>query len=149
MPTTRSDAAGSSPPAPLARIAVALLVLASLAALFIAQHLKDDGALVQANAVWHPTGGFDPRTATERFSFRTSYDDDVTVSILSSHTGRVVAVVARHLAVNKDARTAVLAWNGRTRSGALAPRGNYTAEVHFDRLDRTAPIPQLRFKVTQ
>jgi hypothetical protein len=124
-------------------------VLASLAALFIAQHLKHDGALVQANAVWHPTSGFDPQTATEHFSFRTSYNDHVTVSIRSSHTGNVVAVVARHFAVSKDARTATLAWNGRTGGGTLAPRGNYTAEVHFDRLDRTAPIPQLVFKVTR
>jgi flagellar hook assembly protein FlgD len=145
--TTRSDAAGTPPPAPLARIAVALLVLATLAALLIAQHLKHEGALVQANAVWHPTSGFDPQTTTERFNFRTSYDDHVTVSVVSSATGKVVAVIARELAVSKYARSATLAWNGRTRSGAPAPSGNYTAQVHFDRLDRTATIPQLVFKV--
>jgi hypothetical protein len=122
-------------------------VLATLAALLIAQHLKHDGALVQASAVWHPTSEFEPQRASATFSFTTSYNDDVTVSVRAAATGKIVAVVARDLAVREYQRTNSLRWNGRSSSGRLAPSGSYTVQVHFDRLNRTAPVPQLVFKV--
>jgi hypothetical protein len=144
--TTRSDAAGSAAAAPLARIAFALLVLASVAALVVAQKLKHDPPLINANAIWTPnSGAFDPQRTAASFSFQTSYNDKVTVSIVSTHSAKTVAVLARNYAVHRYRRTTQFSWSGRTAAGSLAPAGTYVVVVHFARLDRTPTIPQVRF----
>lgn len=155
MPTTAREPGGAPPARRLnaattpARVALALLVLATLAALLIAQHLKHESPLVVADAVWHPTGAFDPRRGPARFTLRTNYDDDLTVSIVSARTGRAVAVIARDYAVARGRRTApAFRWEGRTSDGAYAPAGPYVVDVHFKRLDRTTEVPQIRFDVS-
>ncbi len=144
MPTTRCDAASPPAAAPLARIAFALLVLATLAALLIAQHLKHEEALVQA-PVWSPTTPTSAGQTTERFSFRAYYDDNVTVSIVSDATGRAVAVVGRDVAVRRYRRSREFTWHGELAGGAPAAAGRYSVDVHFDARDRTVPIPGLTF----
>jgi hypothetical protein len=147
--TTRSDVAASPAAAPLAWIVFALLVLASAAALLVAQKLKHDPPLIQASAIWMPnSGAFDPQRTAATFSFQTSYNDKVTVSIVSTHSAKTVAVLARNYQVRRYRRTEQFSWKGRTATGGLAPAGTYVVTVHFERLDRTPTIPEVRFDLT-
>jgi hypothetical protein len=147
--STRSESGDSAVAAPLARIALALLALAAVGALLIAQHLKHEPPLVIDDAIWHPSHGpFDPRSTTAVFSFQTHYRDELTVSILSTRTGKAVRLLASAYPVAPYLRTEDFHWNGRTSSGALAPAGNYDVQVHFDRLNRTTQIPQVSFHVS-
>jgi hypothetical protein len=157
MASTRRSSSSSVPNTPRepvpaavsrpARITFALLLLASVAALLLAQHLKDRHALIDS-AAWTPAGhGFEPLTQTASFSFKPYYHDRLTVSIVSDRTGRVIAVVRRDMDVVGWQRTATIAWNGRTSSGAPAPPGYYGVEVHFARLDRTTIVPELTLEV--
>jgi hypothetical protein len=146
VPTTRSDAAGPPAAAPLAPIVFVLLLLASVAALLVAQKLKHDPPLINANAIWMPnSGAFDPQRTPATFSFQTSYNDRVTVSIVSTHSGRTVAVLARNYLVHGYRRTRQFSWNGRTAAGSQAAAGAYGVAVHFERLQRTPTIPEVRF----
>jgi hypothetical protein len=150
--TTRSDAAGPQAPAPvpLAALVLALLVAATVAALLIAQHLKHENPLINASGVvWHPDGQFDPQVMPARFSFVPSYDDRVTVSILADLTGKVVDVIARNEAIKAYQRTPTWRWPGTTTGGAPPPSGSYSVQVHFDRLGRTTPIPEIVFHVRE
>jgi hypothetical protein len=134
----RAGALATSP----ARIALALLVLATFAALLLAQHLKDEAPLV-GSAAWKPVGVFDPRSGDATLSFRTPYADRITVSIVSAQTGKVVAVLAHNLPEHGYTRQ-TFPWDGRTASGAAAPSGYYEVAVHFARLNRTPLVPSLR-----
>jgi hypothetical protein len=147
--STRSESGDSAVAAPLARIALALLALAAIGALLIAEHLKSRTALA-GSAIWRPsTGVFDPQTSTASFSFTSPYADDVTVSIVSRETGKVVAVIARNYPIARYRRTEQFRWSGRTTTGALEPNGTYVAQVHFDRLARTTQVPQISFDLTR
>jgi hypothetical protein len=129
-------------------IAFALLVLATVAALAIAQRLKHEGPLVDSNAIWMPSRGtLDPSTSPASFTFVTNYRDDLTVSIVSASSGRVVKVLARGYAVVVHHRTGQFSWNGSTLDRAAAPDGTYAVEVHFDHLDRTVRVPEISFDV--
>lgn len=145
MSSTRSESGDAAVAAPLARIALALLALATVGALLIAEHLKSRTALA-GSAIWQPSSGpFDPRTATASFSFTSPYSDHVTVSIVSGETGKVIAVIARNYPIARYRRTERFPWNGRSATGALEPSGTYVVQVHFDRLDRTTRVPQISF----
>lgn len=151
MSATRSDGAGPRAGAlatSLAPIAVALLAIATVVGLLVAQHLKDDPALIQANAVvWSPSSGyFDPRHEVARVSFVTPYHDRLTVSVVSARSGKVVAVLARNYRKH-GYRSYFPPWNGRTSSGALAPPGNYAVSVRFAGLDRTTRVPSASFHI--
>jgi hypothetical protein len=120
--------------------------LAIVAALLIAERLKTEPPLVNADAIWHPNqGAFDPYTTPATFSFRPGYRDELTVSIVSESTGSEVDVIARHYLVVAGHRTKEFFWNCRTTSGAPAPSGYYGVQVHFDNLDRTTDVPQVSF----
>jgi hypothetical protein len=146
--STRSESGDSAVAAPLARIALAVLALAAIGALLIAQHLKHEQPLVNTNEIWHPSSGaFDPRNAPASFSFTSFYRDELTVAIVSKQTGRVVAVIARDYPL-ATYRTETFSWPGTTLKGNLAPRGTYIVQVHFDHLDRTTQLPQVAFHVS-
>jgi hypothetical protein len=148
VPTTRRDDGGRPAGAPLARIALALLVAATCAALLIAQQLKHEQPLVDASAAWHPAGGtFNPRGGAASVDFVTNYRDRVSITVVSTRTGRVVATLARDYAVSPNLRTEAFPWNGRSTTGVIEPTGTYVVDVHFDRLDRTLQIPQVSFKL--
>ena len=147
MARDSTSAPAARGPALTARAIFAVLALAALLALGLAQRLKDHKALIDS-AVWSPAGRtFDPRTQTASFSFTPYYDDRVTVAIVSRASGRTVATVARNLPVVGWHRTAKLPWDGRTARGALAPPGDYEVSVHFTRLDRTTIVPELLLEV--
>ena len=130
-----------------ARITFALLLVATPAALLVAQHLKSRHALVDSGA-WSPAGrSFDAAGPPAKFSFKAYYDDEVTVSIVAQANGHVVAVVARDAPVTGYVRSTTFRWDGRTASGALAPAGDYEVEVHFARLDRTTIVPEIELEV--
>ncbi len=147
MPSNRAESGGSLGARPLARIALALLALATVGALLIAQHLKHESPLLDSG-VWQPnTRTFDPQIAHASVSFKPYYRDDVSVSVVSATTGAVVAVLAHGYPVIGYHRTESFPWNGRTADGHLAPPGKYFVDVHFDHLDRTTQIPQVVFRV--
>jgi hypothetical protein len=126
-----------------------LLVAATAAALLIAQDLKHDNPLIDgAGVVWHPDGAFDPQASPARFSFVSYYHDRLTVSIVSDRSGKVVDVIARNYAVKPYERTPTWRWRGTTTTGAPAPSGAYSVHVHFDRLNRTTPVPEIVFHVS-
>jgi hypothetical protein len=132
----------------LARVVLALLVVASAAALWIAQQLKHKDPLINASGVvWHPTGAFDPYATPARFSFQAYYKDHITVSIIATKTGRVVDVIARDYAVRIGHRTPTWSWPGITTTGAIVPSGTYSVQVHFERMDRTTALPEAVFYV--
>jgi hypothetical protein len=146
--STRSESGDSAVAAPLARIALALLALAAIGALLVAQHLKHEHPLVNTNEIWRPSSGaFDPRNAPASFSFTSFYRDELTITIVSKQTGRVVAVIARDYRL-ATYRTETFSWPGTTLSGTLAPSGTYVVRVHFDHLDRTTQLPQVAFHVS-
>jgi hypothetical protein len=146
VPSNRTEPGGRLGAAALARIALALLALATVGALLIAERLKQKPSLVIASAIWHPSqGSFDPRTSTATFSFDTHYRDDLSVSIVGA--GGAVVVLARNYPVAPYRRTEIFRWNGRTATGKLAPAGAYVVQVHFDRLDRTTQVPQISFQL--
>jgi hypothetical protein len=135
--------------AALARIALALLALATVGALLIAEQLKHEHPLINANAIWRPTAGaFDPATTAASFSFTSFYPDDLSVSIVSKQTGDVVAAIARRYPLTTY-RTRTFKWPGTTLTGARAPAGTYYVQVHFDRLDRTTDVPQVSFDLAK
>jgi hypothetical protein len=121
-------------------------LLASVAALLVAQKLKHDSPLINANAIWMPNSGtFDPQRTPATFTFQTYYNDRVTVSIVSRRSAKTVAVLARNYPVHRYRRTKQFSWNGSITGGGLAPAGTYVVAVHFERLDRTPTIPEVRF----
>jgi hypothetical protein len=126
-----------------------VLALATVGALLIAEHLKSEKALT-TSAIWQPSAGvFDPQVSSASFSFTSPYADRVGVSVVSSATGRIVAVIARDYPLTRYHRTAQFQWSGRTSTGALEPNGRYVVQVHFDRRDRTTQVPQINFELSR
>jgi hypothetical protein len=147
---TRSDGAGPRAGAlatSLAPITVALLAIATVIGLLVAQHLKDDPALIQANAVvWSPSSGyFDPRHEVAEVSFVTPYANRLTVSVVSARSGKVVAVLARNYRTH--GYRSDFFWHGETSSGTPAPPGDYAVSVRFAGLDRTTRVPSAAFDI--
>jgi hypothetical protein len=146
--STRSESGDSAVAAPLARIALALLALAAIGALLgrqISLVLTSGCSCLRCWAT--SSGAFDPRNAPASFSFTSFYRDELTITIVSKQTGRVVAVIARDYRL-ATYRTETFSWPGTTLSGTLAPSGTYVVRVHFDHLDRTTQLPQVAFHVS-
>jgi hypothetical protein len=154
----------------LSRIGFAAVALACIGALFATQQIKEKPPLVNSNV--ESTGPqLDPLSPDKAdravlFSFVLSYTDHVSVTIVAEPSGRFVAVPevvagtnlhpahggngqlldARALRMRSYSRP-VFRWNGRTASGALAPRGGYAVKLHMDKLDRTLLVPGISFQV--
>jgi hypothetical protein len=138
VPTTPSDGSGRPAGTALARGLVALLVLATLGALLLAQHLKHESPLV-GGAVWHGARA----GAAPTFSFQTFYRDHVTVTVRSERSGEVAAVIARDYQAHRYERTPTWRWNGASRAAA----GSYDVQAHFVGLDRTVTVPKIEFTI--
>jgi hypothetical protein len=95
------------------------------------------------------------------FSFVTTRNDAITVSIVSESSGAFVAYarhwaggvfpnpiapIARNVTMHRYLRQHFI-WDGRSQSGSLVPGGDYEVQVHFTRLDRTLLIPGLVLNV--
>lgn len=133
----------------LACVVFAMLVLASVAALFYAQVLKREAPLLLkpqgATDTFQPAGtGIHPHEA--HFDVRTSVDDVLDVSVLAA-SGRSIDVIAKRLPIHKYQHKA-LAWNGRTTSGASAAPGVYTVAVRFERAGQTVVAPGFSLLLT-
>jgi hypothetical protein len=122
----RSDRTGQAGPAKLgsaqarraAAVVFALLVVATIGGLFLAQRIKHTPTSVQGFRL--EPSSFSPAAAggaTERVSFRTSANDAVAVTIVSSG-GETVATLVRNLAWPRYLRLC-LAWNGRRGAGGV------------------------------
>ena len=146
---------------PLARTVFALLVLASIGAFFLTQHLKHSPTAVQE---FRLTPTFSPYRRGplehEAISFKLKQADEVTVSVIDT-SGNVGATLVHDLPVARY-KTFSLRWNGRrgftTRyehqtsaagrpilvaltGGRYAPAGEYRVEVTLRHQHKTVRSP--------
>jgi hypothetical protein len=126
-----------------ARAAFALLVLASVAALFYAQVLKRRPPLVDeplGHVDRFAPGGDGVRLEREaHFRFRTTVDDVVDVWVVTT-AGRVVDSLETDLPMHAY-RHRPLHWDGTTTSGAPAAPGTYELRVRLERAGQTLIVP--------
>jgi hypothetical protein len=125
----------------LARIAFAVLVLATLGAFVVTQKLKSSPPLVvrpHIFSVFSPTP--DARVTRARISFWIVNGDDVSVSIVDDE-GQIVRrlVDGRYLPKRKRL---VLSWNGRMDDGVVARDGAYRVRVALIHQGRTIDLAQ-------
>jgi flagellar hook assembly protein FlgD len=118
----------------------AALVLATLAAFVVAQRVKRTGLVLDRVKVTH---GFTPNgngiTDRARFRFRLTRPDEADVQIINRDDELV-----RTIASGRPLRSYhyyVFHWNGRTDSGAQAPRGKYRIRVVLRNQGRTV-VPE-------
>jgi hypothetical protein len=125
----------------LARIAFAVLVLATLGAFVVTQKLKSSPPLVvrpHIFSVFSPTP--DARVTRARISFWIVNGDDVSVSIVDEE-GQIVRrlVDGRYL---PERKRLVLLWNGRIDDGRIARDGAYRVRVALIHQGRTIDLAQ-------
>ena len=129
--------------ATLASAVFAVLVLASIAALFYAQVLKREAPLLLKPQGWidtfQPGGNGRQRPREAHFAVRTSVDDVLDVSVVTGG-GRRGAVIRTGLPIRRYQHRA-LSWNGRTSGGTAAPPGVYRLAVRFERAGQTVIAP--------
>lgn len=124
-----------------ARIAFALLVVATFAAFVVTQKLKSSPPLVVRPRIYEVfSPARDARVRQAKISFWIVNSDDVSVSIVDGE-GRIVRrlVDGRHLARRVRIR---LAWDGRTDAGTVAPDGRYRVRVALIHQARTIDLAQ-------
>lgn len=125
---------------PLARVAFALLVAATLAAFVVTQHLKRTPPVLLHAAVRpaHISPNGDGTQDAARVGFEVKRPDEATVTVVDE-AGDPVRSLGR-----RRARPGVLvrlAWNGRTDLGGPAPDGRYRVRVDLRRAGRSITIP--------
>ncbi len=131
----------------LAYGALALLVVASVATLFHDQAVKGQPPLVRRQG---GVARFAPGAAgcgrrghlpcEAHFHLEVTTVDVLDVSVQSATSGRIVAVIGRHLH-RKEYRLFALEWDGRTTAGTLAAPGGYLVSIHFERRRQTVIVP--------
>jgi hypothetical protein len=125
----------------LARVAFAVLVLATLAAFVVTQKLKSSPPLVvrpHIFSVFSPTP--DARVSRARISFWIVKGDEASVSIVDDE-GRIVRRLVDGHQLPKRKRL-VLFWNGRDQSGTVVPDGSYRVRVALIHQGRTIDLAQ-------
>lgn len=150
----------------IGRAVFAALIVATIAAFFISQHLKVTTPFISGvsgptppaiNPVDGPTGCRDPssgRAVSERSTTVSFYvvhhADDVNVYVVDQ-SGVTVRTIARHVSMHKskaptpDAFAAVtkyFSWNGRNASGGLVSPGTYFFRVYLIHQQRTIELQQ-------
>jgi hypothetical protein len=121
----------------LARYAFAALVVATLAAFFVTQRLKQTPRLVQTLSV---TRDYSPKVEFRRAGIRIRLrrTDDATVSVLDDGGDLV-----RRLVRNRRYRRGVaiqLFWDGRDEAGRTVPDGEYRVRVGLRRQGRSVTL---------
>lgn len=124
-----------------ARIAFALLVVATLGAFVVTQKLKSSPPLVvrpHLAVVFSPAP--DARVRRAKVSFWIVNDDDVSVSIVDGE-GRIVRrLLDGH---RLPERTRITRWwDGRTEDGEIAPDGVYRVRIALIHQGRTIELPR-------
>lgn len=117
----------------------AALVLATIAAFFITQHLKVTTPLIAGETYgrtphWIVPG--DVHCDSVTLYFHLLHHADSFDLYIVDRRGRVVRTLARgvHGAINQPF---AYNWNGRLQDGAAAPRGLYNFAIHLIGQDRT------------
>ncbi len=132
--------------ATLARVALALLVAASVGAFFISQGLKREAPLIDRPTSYtdrfQPSGTGHPFDRAAHFKVRTTIGDVLHISVLTL-SGRRVDVVAAGLRVH-EYRSVLLHWGGTTTAGAPAAPGLYELQIRFERAGQTLIVPGFR-----
>jgi FlgD Ig-like domain len=134
----------------------AVLVVATVAAFFITQHLKVATPLLAGFPRPVPAG-INPVSGTECYDpavgktvdyrqmtisfYLLNQSDNIDVSVVNEH-GRVVATLARgtYMPGGSHPVRKLFRWNGFESDGALAPDGVYYVRVHLIHQDRTVKI---------
>lgn len=128
----------------LPTFAFGALAVATVAAVFITQHLKvttplitgPDGGLATYGKTPHWIVPADPRCGSVTLSFQLLHSaDSFNLNIVDSH-GRVVRSLAAGVA-GAIKQPFHYSWNGRLQDGAIAPRGLYNFDLHLIRQNRT------------
>ncbi|MGI8411848.1 MAG: N,N-dimethylformamidase beta subunit family domain-containing protein [Solirubrobacteraceae bacterium] len=130
-------------------VAFAALVLATIPAFFVIQHLKVSTPLIAGAPAPYPSalspgqagcGGFH-RTTTISF-YLLHRTDDVDVYVVDQ-TGTIVATLAsgRHMRRGKRKPDGVFSWDGREDNGSLAPDGTYHVRVDLIHQGRMYEVP--------
>jgi hypothetical protein len=136
----------------LPALAFAALVVATVGAFFVTQHLKSSTPLYagfpRPNPQWiNPRSGavcdgVSHRSTTVSF-YLLHRADDVDVYIVNN-AGAIVRTVAsgRHMRIRVRRPDGVFHWDGRTDSGAVAPDGVYHFRVALRQQGRTVQLTQ-------
>lgn len=126
------------------------LVVASIAAFFVTQHLKVTTPLIQGTprpvpGVINPLhavqcGKWDTGSTTISFYLQ-NHSDDVNVYVVGPG-GHVVRTIAtgRHMRKNVRKPDGVFHWDGRLSDGRVAPDGSYYFRVHLINSDHTIDL---------
>lgn len=123
-----------------ARIAFALLVVATFAAFFVAQELKTtppDVQDVRARGFFSPNQ--DGRFDRMRMSFFLKQDDDVTATVLNRAGDEIRVLAERRLRAGQRMR---LVWDGTDARGRAVPDGIYRVRLNLRRQGRAVLIPR-------
>jgi hypothetical protein len=138
--------------------AFAALVLATIAAFFVTQHLKVTTPLIQgapqpvpgAINPLHgvPCGKWNSGSATISFYLQ-HRSDDVDVYVIDDATGNIVRTVAtgRHMRKNVRIPDGVFHWDGRLSNAKVAPDGTYYFRVALLHQGRTIDLTNVPVKV--
>jgi len=124
----------------LSRAAFGVLVVATMAAFVVAQHLKRTPPILLHAAArpGHISPDGDGIQDSTRIGFRVKRPDEATVTVVDAG-GDPVRSLGRHAA-----RTGVavrLVWDGATDAGGRAPDGYYRVRVDLRRAGRSITIP--------
>jgi flagellar hook assembly protein FlgD len=123
----------------LPTIAFGALALATVAAVFITQHLKVTTPLIAGQTYKNTPHWIVPTNpkcnSVTLYFYVLHHADDFNLDIVDSH-GRVVRTLARNVAgpIKKHFH---YSWDGRLQDGAVAPRGLYNFRLHLIHQDRT------------
>lgn len=122
----------------LARATFAALVVAAVAALFIAQALKREAPLINFHSRSMAFPGRGHQFA--HFHLRATLGGYVEVSVLTASGDRTVKVLAAHLRIH-EYRRFHLVWDGTTAAGRPAAAGAYVVQVRFENYGRSVIVP--------
>ena len=129
----------------IGRIVFVGLIIATLAAFFISQHLKVTTPFIAglphpSPATIDPASGPPSCRSTTVSFFLLHHVDNVDVYVVNQSDNDVRSL-ARGLFMRKK-ETRSFTWNGRDNSGRPVPPGSYFYFVHLIHQDRTIQIPQ-------
>ena len=124
----------------LARATFAALVVAAVAALFIAQALKREAPLINEHS--HSLAFPGPGHHYAHFDLRATLGGYVDVTILTANGDRLVKVIATHERIHEYRQFRPgLVWDGTTTSGTPAAPGRYVVQVRFENYGRSVIVP--------
>lgn len=124
----------------LSRVAFGVLVVATMAAFVVTQHLKRTPPILLHAAVRpaHISPDGNGTQDSARIGFQVKRSDEATVTVVDL-AGDPVRSLGRRAA--RPRVLVRLVWNGRTDAGGVAPEGRYRVRVDLRRAGRSITIP--------